>query len=637
LSVERQDTAPVRVGISLQSRITVVAMITAVAVLLAACAAFIAEQWRTARTDHLEQQTVVTAVFAAGSSVVSSYRDPARAQANIDHVRGMYPGFAAAYLLDARGAVMAGFGPPDPAAAAMDQNEARAVVRLDGRPVGTLVTYTDPTPVWGTLPRYLALTTALFFAAMGLALFLGRWLAGRVTEPVDRLSRTMRAVTEGADFAQRVERTDDDELGRLTDSFNDLLARLHHNDQALRASLAELVDARDSAEQANRSKSQFLANMSHEIRTPLNGLLAMAQVMALEALDPVQRGRLEVIRQSGEALLAILNDVLDVSKIEAGKLELEVDAFDPEVVFRGAAAAFAALAEKKGLELTLEMRPEARGRRQGDAARLRQIFDNLVANALKFTPEGQVTATVEGLGPGGADGLRLIVADSGIGIAPEAIPHLFQKFTQADSSTTRRFGGTGLGLAICQELAELMGGRIALESTPGVGSTFTVELPLSRVAAPAPAPAPVAPSLAEASARPLRVLAAEDNPTNQLVLTTVMGIFGVELTLVANGREAVDAWRAGEFDLILMDIQMPEMDGRAAAQAIRAAEAGAGRARIPIIALSAHAMTHQVSDYLKAGFDLHVAKPIELPKLQAAMAEAVALGAEAAPVRAAVV
>ncbi|OYX36414.1 MAG: hypothetical protein B7Y99_01335 [Caulobacterales bacterium 32-69-10] len=619
-----------RPGISLQSRITVVAMITAVAVLLAACAAFIAEQWRTAQAYNHTQQVAVTTVVSAGPTLAAALRDPSTAEARFARLPAAYPAITAAYLLDLEGRQVARFGPTDRATAAIGRNEASAVVRQDGRPVGRFITYTRPPSIWATLPRYLSLTAALFFAATGLALFLGRWLAGRVTEPVDRLSQVMRAVADSGDFAQRVERSEDDELGRLTDRFNDLLARLHDNDQALRRTLFELVDARDTAESANRLKSQFLANMSHEIRTPLNGLLAMTQVMALDDIGAVQRERLEVIRQSGEALLAILNDVLDVSKIEAGKLELDVADFDAEAVFRGAEAAFSPVAHKKGLALELDIRPEAMGRRRGDAARLRQIFDNLVANALKFTEAGAVRVTVDGLGPGGAEGLRVAVADTGIGIAAEAIPQLFQTFTQADSSTTRRFGGTGLGLAICQELAELMGGRIGLESRPGEGSTFTADLPLPRAAAQTAEPVAPEPADTAADARPLRVLAAEDNPTNQLVLTTVMDIFGVSLTMVGDGRQAIEAWREGDFDLILMDIQMPQMDGVTATRAIRTAEAETGRARIPIIALSANAMTHQVKEYLQAGFDLHVPKPIELPRLQAAMAQAVAAGAEAA-------
>ncbi|HTI66603.1 MAG TPA: ATP-binding protein [Caulobacteraceae bacterium] len=630
MSAAVSKPASTRPGLSFQTRITAVAMITAVTVLVAACAAFIAEQWRAEQTAQSDQQTVVAEVFAAGPTAAAGFRDPNKADAGLARLQARYPALAAVYLLDLRGKVVGRYGAADPAASrAAGLAEARAPVRIDGRAVGEIVTFNLPHSVWAILPRYLALAAALFFAAGGLALVLGRWLAGRVTDPVNRLSQAMQAVADSGDFAQRVERADDDELGRLTDSFNGLLSKLNHNDQALRRTMSELVDARDSAQSANRLKSQFLANMSHEIRTPLNGLLAMTQVMALEPMGETQRGRLDIIRQSGEALLGILNDILDVSKIEAGKLELEVGPFDVETAFRTAHDAFAPVADRKGVALALDVGATAAGRRLGDAARLGQIVNNLVSNALKFTHAGEVRIAVDGLGEDGGDGIRVRVSDTGIGISPEAAPLLFQRFTQADSSTTRRFGGAGLGLAICQELAQLMGGRIGLESREGQGSTFEVELPLPRIAAPVAAAVSAEPPRFEAEDRLMRVLAAEDNATNQLVLTTVMDVFGVDLTLVGDGRQAVDAWRDGDFDLILMDIQMPEMDGLTATRNIRAAEAQANRKRVPIIALSAHAMTHQVQEYLSAGVDLHVPKPIELPKLRAAMAQALALDAEA--------
>ena len=619
------DLARQRPGISFQSRITAVAMITAVAVLLAACAAFVAEQWRADRVHEVSEQTLLAETLARGGSMRQAFTGQAPPAQMMKRLRDMQPKFTAGFMLDLQGRVIAHDGAPDQATAlAIAPIVAKVPVVINGRTYGSFVTYTRTASVWTILPRYLALTAALFFAATGLALFLGRWLAGRVTEPVNRLYQAMRTVAASGDFAQRVERSSDDELGRLTESFNHLLVKLHENDQALRATMTELVGARDAAESANRLKSQFLANMSHEIRTPLNGLLAMSQVMALEDMGEVQRQRLEVIRQSGEALLSILNDVLDVSKIEAGKLELEVEDFDTESVMQGAVAAFAPLAERKGLALVVEIDREAVGTRRGDAARLRQIVCNLVSNALKFTEAGQVRLAVGG----GDDGLSIAVHDTGIGIPASTLPLLFEKFTQADSSTTRRFGGTGLGLAICHELAELMGGSISAESREGEGSTFRVEAPLRRVAGvaapPQPAPTRTAhASQADSDGRALRVLAAEDNSTNQLVLSTIMDIFGVELTLVGDGRQAVEAWDVGAFDLILMDIQMPVMDGLTATRTIRAAEAESGRARTPIIALSAHAMTHQVKEYLAAGVDLHVPKPIELPKLQAAMELAV--------------
>jgi CheY-like chemotaxis protein/nitrogen-specific signal transduction histidine kinase len=400
------------------------------------------------------------------------------------------------------------------------------------------------------------------------------------------------------------------------------LDRLQINDRELRETVQALVLARDDAEAANVQKSQFLANMSHEIRTPLNGVLAMTQIMALSDLTSEQRDRLDVIKSSGESLLVILNDILDVSKIEAGKLELEIVEFDLERMIKSTVGGLAAVADGKGVELIVELAPDV-GARLGDPARLRQILTNLVSNALKFTRQGVVRVTVEGLGEGGAKGVKLTVADTGIGMAEEKLHLLFQKFTQLDASTTRRFGGTGLGLSICQELTAKMNGSIWAESVEGQGSTFHVELPLPRVAAAAGADAD-ADALPEDQGRPLRVLAAEDNDTNQLVLSTILEIFGADLHIVADGKQAVEAWKAEEYDVILMDIQMPVMDGITAAREIRRAETALNRPHTPIVALSANAMAHQVAEYLAAGMDGHVAKPIELNKLHAALETALA-------------
>jgi signal transduction histidine kinase/CheY-like chemotaxis protein len=369
--------------------------------------------------------------------------------------------------------------------------------------------------------------------------------------------------------------------------------------------------ARAEAEAANRAKSEFLAAMSHEIRTPLNGVLGMAQAMSAAELAPDQRERVDVIRHSGEALLAVLNDILDISKVEAGKLEIEQVEFDLAEVLRGVSDTFSPLATQRGLRLSVEL-GGAEGVYRGDPTRVRQIVSNLVSNALKFTPTGaiRVIAVLE------AHALRLQVADTGIGMTPEVAASIFGKFVQADASTTRRYGGTGLGLAICRELAVLMGGSIDVASAPGKGSVFTIRLPLKRVgeARVAVASQPAAPR-ADAGVDLIRVLAAEDNQINRLVLKTLLGQIGIEPDIVSDGALAVEAWRTGAYDVILMDIQMPEMDGVAATRTIRSEERATGRRRTPILGLTANAMSHQVADYRQAGMDGHVAKPIDIAQL----------------------
>ncbi len=380
----------------------------------------------------------------------------------------------------------------------------------------------------------------------------------------------------------------------------------------------DLLVATRAARSASDAKSAFLATMSHEIRTPLNGVLGMTQAIAMEPLSPAQRERLEVVRQSGESLLAILNDVLDMSKIEAGKLTLESIEFDLACLMNGVAAAFTPMAEEKGLSFSMDIHG-AQGTHRGDPTRIRQILYNLISNALKFTTAGEIKVCAEAI----PDGLRLSVSDTGEGIHAEKLPLLFGKFVQAEASTTRRFGGTGLGLSICRELVDLMEGSIKVKSRPGLGTTFVVELKAPRIGGPrAATPLPSPENIVEAASSPaLRVLVAEDNAVNQLVVKTLLNQFGVDPVVVDNGAQAVEAWAAGEWDLIFMDVQMPVMDGMDAARAIRAREAERGGVRTPIIALTANVMSHQADAYRTAGMDGHIAKPIEARALLDALAE----------------
>jgi signal transduction histidine kinase/CheY-like chemotaxis protein len=384
----------------------------------------------------------------------------------------------------------------------------------------------------------------------------------------------------------------------------------------------ELLAAREQAEAravaadaANRAKSQFLANMSHELRTPLNGVLGMAQALSNDGLTQVQRERVRIIRRSSESLLAVLNDLVDLSKIEASAVDLEVVEFDLEHLVKGVAATYQPLAEAKGLAFAVDLSTGASGRYRGDSVRIRRILHNLVANAVKFTDAGEVAVSV-GTHDGG---LRFEVRDTGIGISEADQRHLFEGFFQVDGSLSRRHQGAGLGLAICAELARVMGGGVSVRSRLGEGSVFGLDLPVERaVSEPAEASQPPQP------ATELRVLAAEDNAVNQLVLKTLLGPAGIEPTLVGNGREAVDAWERERWDIVLMDIQMPEMDGLAAARAIRRRELETGRPRTPIVAVTANAMPDQIDQYRAVGMDGVVAKPFDVADLFAAMQTALA-------------
>ena len=392
-----------------------------------------------------------------------------------------------------------------------------------------------------------------------------------------------------------------------------LEAALHR--EAIEGRLADALAQAKAQEQAaaaaNAAKSTFLATMSHEIRTPLNGVLGMAQVMARDELSLVQRERLDVIRQSGEALTALLNNVLDLSKIEAGQMEVEAIAFDLAALVGSARSAFATLAADKGLELKLDIAPSACGVFEGDPTRLRQVIYNLVANAVKFTDQGGVTLGAEA----GPEGVRIWVADTGPGLDEAQQSRLFARFAQLDASTTRRHGGTGLGLAISQELCALMGGTLGVVSTPGAGSVFTLVLPLPRLAEAEPQ-ACLQPAEPDSGALgQLRVLGAEDNSVNQVVLRALLAPLGIEPVMVGDGAAALAAWETGDWDLVLMDVRMPVMDGLTATREIRAREQAQSRRRTPIIGLSADAMAHQVDELLAAGMDHHVSKPIDVSRL----------------------
>jgi len=382
------------------------------------------------------------------------------------------------------------------------------------------------------------------------------------------------------------------------------------------AARAEAQEGRRVAEAASRAKSDFLATMSHEIRTPLNGILGMAQALQVERPSAKQATGLRVIRSCGETLLAILDDVLDLAKVEAGRLTLEREAFDMESVTRGAVATFGPVAAGKGVKFAFSIDNAAKGTFVGDAVRLRQILYNLVSNAVKFTEHGAVGVSV-GCAAGG---VTLEVADSGPGIAPGDLERIFEKFVQADASRTRAAGGTGLGLAISRELVELMGGSIRVSSEPGRGSIFLATVPMARTGEAQPPPAAAVPAaLAVAEERqaeaPLRILAAEDNDVNRLVLSTLLSRAGLSLTVVNNGLEAVTAWRSADWDVILMDVQMPVMDGVEATHEIRAEERSTGRPRTPIIAVTANAMPDQCAEYAAAGMDHVVTKPLDVGRL----------------------
>lgn len=510
------------------------------------------------------------------------------------------------------------------------QLTAVAPVRLStspGQAPWTMVMRQDPKLVFGRADRlWQRMLLGGLFASL-VFMWLSWWLAGRLAAPLRALAKTATALQQGQAVSFEVVPDQADEIRALSQALCDMHDKLRlqmselaaHRDE-LEARVAQrteqLRQALDKAEAATRAKSAFIANMSHEIRTPMNAIMGTTYLMQQSALQPGQAARLQTVQQAAEHLLQIINDILDLSKIEAGMLSLASEDFDLDALLQRTLGLVADRAREKGISLS-EVHEGCPAYLRGDAMRLSQILINLLSNAVKFTEQGEVRVLVraESTSPEGVR-LRMEVHDTGLGIAADKLDSLFNAFVQADESTTRRYGGTGLGLAITRSLAELMGGQIGVISTPGRGSVFWCTVSLQTASTVAASPMPLAPVMrAEEVAELLRrqragakVLLAEDNPINSMLGMELLAMAGILATPAMTGAQAVRLVAQQRFDLILMDVHMPEMDGLAATRQIRGMPQGRD---LPIIAMTASVLQDEKDACYAAGMNAHLAKPID--------------------------